>query len=102
MINGQGRVQIIERNINLNDVSQQTSTPMVNSTLFTFTRTSAQGASPLSSTFTTDSVSNGLNGTVVECLEADGPMAAESTLILIIDINHCELLILRVFQSELL
>ena len=94
MINGQGRVQIIDRNINLNDASQQTSTTMVNSTLFTFTRTSAQGASPLSSIFTTDSVSNGLNGTVVECLEADGPMAAGSTLILIIDINHCELLIL--------
>ena len=94
MINGQGTVQIIERNINSNDASQQTSTTTVNSTLFTFTRTSAQGASPLSSTFTTDSASNGLNGTMVECLEVDGPMAEESTLILIMDINHCELLIL--------
>lgn len=93
MIDDQSRVQTIESNINLNDSSQQTSTEMVNSTPFNFSRTSTRGVTPLISTLTTVSMSNDLNGTVVECLEVDGPMAVESTVILVIDINHCEFLI---------
>ena len=93
----QDRVQTIVRSINSDDSSQQMSTTMVNTTLFNFTRTSTQGASPLVSTLTIDSVSTALNGTVVECFEVDGPMAVETTLILVIDINHCKLLAYETF-----
>ena len=92
MVDDLGRIKNIERNINLNDPSQQTSTAMVNLTLFNFTRTTTQGTLPLISRLTINNVTNALNGGVVKCLEVDydRPMVVESTLILV---NHCEFLI---------
>jgi hypothetical protein len=56
----------------------------VNLTTFTFMRSSAQGASPLVSTLSIDSVSIGLNGTVVRCSDLANPMISASTTIYII------------------
>ena len=57
---------------------------VVNSTAFTFTRNSSQGASPLISILSIDSVSIGLNGTVVRCSDAANPMISASINISII------------------
>ena len=67
-----------------NQVSQIT----VNSTMFTFMRSSTPGDSPLISTLSIDSVSIGLNGTVVRCSDVRNPMTPASTTIQIIDINQ--------------
>jgi hypothetical protein len=53
----------------------------VNLTTFTFTRTSGQGASPLISTLSIDSVSIGWNETVVNCSDVANPMTLASTTI---------------------
>ena len=52
-------------------------------TTFTYVRTSAQGASPLVSTLSIDSVSIGLNGTVVRCSDVSNSMTSASTTIYI-------------------
>ena len=79
--------------INSRDAVQIINTPL-NSATITFTRISAQGASPLVSTLSIDSVNIGLNGTVVRCSDAANPttMLASST-IQIIETTQSELTI---------
>ena len=64
---------------------------IINSTTFTFTRTSAQGDSPLISALSIDSVNINLNGTVVNCMEANNPMSSTSTTIQIVDTSNGKL-----------
>ena len=74
--------------INSRDSSGQMSQIVLNSATFTFTRTSAQEESPLISTLFIDSVSIGLNGTVVRCSDVANSMTSASlTTIQIIDIS---------------
>ena len=86
-----GSAQNIVRNINSNDLSQQTSTTTVDATFFNFTRTSNNGILPLVSTLTIDSPSSFLNETVIRCLEVDGSMAVKSTTIIFIDSGSSKL-----------
>ena len=72
------------------DTNQMTQR-IVNSATLTFMRTSAQGATPLVSTLSIDSVSIGLNETVVNCSEVGGSMSSASTTIKIIDTSQSEL-----------
>ena len=60
--------------------SNQISQREVNSTTLTFIRTSAEGDLPLISTLTTDSVSIGLNGTVICCSDLANQMTSASTI----------------------
>jgi hypothetical protein len=64
----------------------------VNSVMFTVIKTSDQGVSPLTSTVTLsiDSVSIGLNGTVVCCSDLSDPMISAATTIQIIDTSQSE------------
>ena len=80
VVNDQGISEEITANINSGDTSQQMSQRIVNSTTFTFIRSSAQNQ-PLVSTLSIDSVSTGLNETVVHCLEIGGSMASASATI---------------------
>ena len=80
MGNDQGAPQEYRRNINSHDGSQQISVIAVNSTSFTFMRTSAQGSSPLISTLVINSVSRDLNGTVVHCLDVGTSMITSTTI----------------------
>ena len=73
----------------------QTSQTLLNSTTFTFTRSSIQGILPLISMLLVDSVSTGLNGTVVHCmevLEGNSLMTPDSasTTIQIINVSNSE------------
>ena len=60
---------------------------LVDSVTFTFLRSSAQFASPLISTLSIDSVSIGLNGTVVHCTDIANSTTSASTTIHILDAN---------------
>ena len=57
-------MEISDEPINSRDANQMAQT-VVNSAMFTFNRSSACGASPLISTLSIDSVSIGLNGTLM-------------------------------------
>ena len=63
----------------------------INSSTFTFVTSSAPGASSLISTLSIDSVSIGLNGTVVQCADVANPMTPASTIIQIIGTTQSEL-----------
>ena len=60
---------------------------IVNSAIFSFVRNLVPGASLLISTLSIDSVSIGLNGTVVHCRDASNPMTSASTTIQIMNIG---------------
>ena len=64
---------------------------VITSSTFTFTRTSAQVSSPLNPILSIDSVSIGLNGTVVRCSDVLNPTTPASTTIQITDISQSEL-----------
>ena len=81
LVNEQGILEEITAYSNSRDTSQQVPPLRVNSTTFTFTRSSAQGDLPLISTLSIGSVSIGLNGTVVHCMEVGGSMTSASTTI---------------------
>ena len=87
LINENGMDEEIIAFSNSRDVTQQRTQRIINSTTFTFTRTSAQGSLPLISTLSIDSVSIGLNRTVVRCSDAANPMSSSSTTIYIVDIS---------------
>ena len=70
--------------------SQQTMPIVVNSTTFTLMRNSPQGVLPLIVTLSIDSVSIGLNGTVVNCVDTRNSTASASTTIQIIDTGNSE------------
>ena len=57
------------RHITSIDRSQQMSQLIVNSSVFYFSRTSLQGGLPLISTLAISPVTNGLDGTIVTCME---------------------------------
>ena len=84
MGNEQGVPQEYLRNINSQDVSEQVSMTELNSTTFTFMRTSSQGMLPLVSTLVIDSVNRYLNGTEVHCLDLVTATTA-STIIRLFD-----------------
>ena len=77
--------------INSRDAIQMPAVETVNSTTFTFVRSSAHEASPLISTLSIDSVSIGFNGTVVNCTDVQNPTISASTIIQIIDTSSSEL-----------
>jgi hypothetical protein len=62
----------------------------VNSTTFTLIRNSSQSVLPLIVTLSIDSVSVGLNGTVVNCMDPGNSMSTASTAIQIIDTSNGE------------
>ena len=84
VVNEQGRDEIITMFITVSAPSNQPMPIVVNSTTFTLRRISAQFASTLISTLSIDSVSIGLNGTVVNCMDPGNIMTSASTTIQII------------------
>jgi hypothetical protein len=87
VVNEHGVLEEISATINSVDLSQQMSQRVVNSTTFTFMRSSAQNR-PLVSTLSIDSVSAGLNGALVHCMEIGGSMASASTTIDIVEVSY--------------
>ena len=79
--------EINDELINSRDENQMAHT-VVNSATFTFSRSSAQNALPLISTLSIDSVSIGLNGTVVQCSNVGNITISTLTTIQIIDISE--------------
>ena len=76
----QGMLQEHRRNINSQDESQQISQVVVNSTTFTFMRTSSQDILPLGSTLVINSVSRDLNGVMVYCVDVNASRAVSTTI----------------------
>ena len=91
IINDQGTLSEITNSVLIdnNDV-HQSKTKEVASVIFTYSRISAQGASPLVSMLSIDSVSIGLNRAVVNCSDVANPMTSASTTIQIIDTSQSE------------
>ena len=58
----------------------QTQNLRVNSTIFTFARTSSQYSLPLVSSLTINAISDGLNGTVVTCSDIETSQSASTTI----------------------
>ena len=87
VVNQQGRDEEITKFISYRARANQTMAIEVNSTTFTLRRISTQGTLPLISTLSIDSVSIGLNGTVVNCVNAINSTST-STTIQIIDTSE--------------
>ena len=101
LVNEFGRLEEITVTSNSEDESQQMTQRTVNSTTFTFMRSSAQRDSPLISTLSISSVSVSLNGTVVHCMEIGGSMS-DSTTIYIIEISNSEIITMASFNILML
>ena len=86
-----GKLEKVTNDVVMNsrDPSQMIQTT-TNSIVFTFTRISTQGASPLVTTLSVDSVGTDLNGTVVNCTDVANTMTSASTTFQIIDSNQSE------------
>ena len=84
VVNEHGMEEEITAIRNSIDLSPEPIDRIINSTTFTFSRTSAEDVSPLISTLSIDSVSIDLNGTVVNCMDANNLTASNSTTIQII------------------
>ena len=98
--NEQGTLVEAANSVQINNVdANQMSQRLVDSAIFTYLRTSAQGTSPLISTLSIDSVNIGLNGTVVLCAGVGNPMISASTTIQIINIGQSELAIISQLQA---
>ena len=69
-----------QRIITSQDVSEQVSMILMNSTTFTFMRTSSRGILPLVSTLVIDSVNRYLNGTEVYCDDVATSATASTTI----------------------
>ena len=82
--------------ITLGSAKNQTTLATVNSVMFTFTKVSDPGASPLVSTLSIDSVSIGLNGTVVNCSDLSDSTTSAATTTQIIDTHQSEFVIIVV------
>ena len=102
LVNEFGRLEEITATSNSEDESQQMTQRTVNSTTFTFMRSSAQGASPLISTLFINSLSVSLNGTVVHCTEIGGSMMSDSTTVYIIEISNSEIINMASFNVLML
>ena len=90
--NEQGTIEEVTNSVQINarDTNQMTER-VVNYATFTFVRNSTQGDLPLISVLFVDSVSTGLNGTVVHCTDLTNQMTSASTTIQIIDISQSKL-----------
>ena len=98
--NEQGTLVEAANSVQINNVdANQMSQRWVDSAIFTYLRTSAQGTLPLISTLSIDSVNIGLNGTVVLCAGVGNPMISASTTIQIINIGQSELAIISQLQA---
>ena len=73
--------------------NQRTPVTVNNSIMFTFTKISDPGASPLVSTLSIDSVSIFLNGSVVNCSDLSDSTTSAATTIQIIDTHQGEFII---------
>ena len=82
-INKQGTLEEVFNPVHINarDDNQIKQQKVMNFATFTFTRSSDQRSLLLVSTLLIDSVSIGLNGTVVRCTDAGNPMRSVSTTI---------------------
>ena len=87
--------------INSRDIVQMRDTPL-NSATLTFVRISAQGASPLISMLSINSVSIDFNGTVVRCSDVANSMSSASTAIKIIDTSQSELPIIYITHLKII
>ena len=88
-VNEQGTLVEPVNSVQINSVdANQMSQRVVNSSTFTFMRTSSQGDSPLITTVSIDSVSIGLNRTVVKCTDSGNEMTLASSTIQIIDTSQ--------------
>jgi hypothetical protein len=88
-VNDQGTLEEATTSVHINFLDDnQISLGVVNSSMFTFTRTSTPRVLPLISTLSIDSVSIGLNGAVVRCSDAANPTTLASTTIYIVDIGE--------------
>ena len=88
VVNEHGMEEEIDAIRNSLDSSPPPIDKIINSTTFTFTRTSAEDVLPLISTLSIDSISISLNGTVVNCMDTNNPMTSNSTTIQIIDTSN--------------
>jgi hypothetical protein len=90
VVNQQGRDEPVTGFTTAGSYSNQAVLIEVNSTTFTWTRNSSQNVLPLIVTLFIDSVSVGLNGTVVNCMEVGNSSLSASTTIEIIDTSNGE------------
>ena len=88
VVNEQGMEEVITVSRNSRDPNPEPIERIINSTTFTFSRASAEDALPLMSVLSINSVSIGLNGTVVNCMDAHNQMTSNSTTIKIIDTSN--------------
>ena len=90
VVNEQGMEEEIVVSRNSRDPSPPPRERIINSTLFTFSRISAEDALPLKTTLTINSTSIGLNGTVVHCMNASysNAITSASTTIKIVDTSN--------------
>jgi hypothetical protein len=92
--NEQGTLSEITNSVLIdNSDDNQRKSKEVASITFTYARISDQGASPLISTLSINSVSSELNGTVVNCSDVSNPTTLASTTIQIVDISQISELI---------
>ena len=89
VINQRGETEPITTFSTAEALSSQSVLLQVNSTTFTLIRNSSQNVLPLIVTLSIDSVSIGLNGTVVTCRDTGNSVTA-STTIQIIDTSNSE------------
>ena len=93
--NEQGTLVSVINSVQINSRDPyQMSERVVNSATFSFMRSSSEDSLPLVSTLSIDSVSIGLNGTVVRCSNIADPSILSSTTIQIIDINQSKQVII--------
>ena len=90
VVNHQGRDESVTTFSTAGSLSSQSVLIQVNSTTFTLIRNSSQNVLPLIVTLSIDSVSVGLNGTVVNCRDPRHSMISASTTIQIINSNYGE------------
>jgi hypothetical protein len=91
VVNQHGRDEPITGFITAGAPVNQSVLIQVNSTTFTLIRNSNQyNSQPLIVTLSIDSVSAGLNGTIVNCMDPGNPMSVASTTIQIIDTSNGE------------
>ena len=84
-------VEVASAQINSRDANQM-SQRVVNVATLIFMRSSTQGASPLISTLSIDSVNIRLNETTVNCTDIGNPMTSASTTIHIINNSNSKLI----------
>ena len=65
----------------INSIGPVTSNLTINSTVFNFSRISAPNSMPVTSRLVISPVSNGLNGTVMSCVDVDSGEVASTTII---------------------